>query len=977
MTSSQPRRRGDVSTSLASRRSLRVGTWNVRTFAGLDSARLLVRELTRLRVEFAGLQEVRMPNSGANVVDGYNILHSGRADGKHFQGVALVLSRKANSALISWEPVSERILQARIRHTFGVLHVVVCYGPTDGADIAEKDRFFDQLSDVIKKRKKGDTPIVLGDLNATVGTARDGVETALGPWGHDHRNDNGERLLRLCVASGLTVAGSWFRRSLKRRLSWYSPDGKTKKELDHILVGTRHKLVNNCRVYRSAEFNTDHRLVVATIQVRMRQEVSRAPHSIKHDLQKLQTKQISDAFAVAVTNRFSALDDIGALEWEGFRDGLKSAADDVLGPAPRPSKKNWLSAEAASVIEERRRAVLVGKKRRIRVLERERRQVLARDQERRITAICVSLEDDLRRGHLRPAYKTIKELSTTSRHAISSVAAADGTDLEPGKQQLDRWKEYMQSLLNCPAPSTPMDTTGEIPLSVETPICLEPPSQAEIRLAVTKLKSRKAPGLDGLTPELLKSGGDSIIIGLESVFRSAWLSGVVPEDWRKGVIVPFWKGKGAKSDCNNYRGITLLSVPGKVFAHVLLQRVRTQLLATQRPEQSGFTPGRSTVDRILTLRVLSERRRAFNQPLFAAYVDLKKAFDSVDREALWRLLALRGIPEKIIQLIRALYTDTTSCVRVGKELTDFFPVATGVRQGCVLAPTAFNVVMDRVLQRTIGLSGCGASIGEESFSDLDFADDAALLAEVLNVLPAALSTFEEEAKPLGLQVSWTKTKIQSIGAEANNLPQSVKVSSGATVDVVDRFTYLGSDITCCGLPDADINKRIGMTWKALRDLNRPIWRCRHLTLVTKIRIYKALVLPVLLYGSETWTLREVLAKKLDAFGTKAQRFILGISWRAKVTNKRVISLTKLEPISTLVRRRQLGLFGHIARMEERQPPRRVLCARDGKDSRRPRGRPRVQWAGQVLSGLRTSTVSTAFRAARDRVRWRSMIREAT
>ena len=125
-----------------------------------------------------------------------------------------------------------------------------------------------------------------------------------------------------------------------------------------------------------------------------------------------------------------------------------------------------------------------------------------------------------------------------------------------------------------------------------------------------------------------------MIRGLHAVLTAVWHSGTIPPDLKKGLVVPIWKGKVDRQDCSNYRGITLRSVPGKVLAHLLLMWICTHLLKHQRPEQSGFTPGKSTTDRLLALRVLVERRREFRQGMLAAYVDLKKAFDSVHREPL-------------------------------------------------------------------------------------------------------------------------------------------------------------------------------------------------------------------------------------------------------------------------------------------------------------------------------------------------------
>ena len=168
-----------------------------------------------------------------------------------------------------------------------------------------------------------------------------------------------------------------------------------------------------------------------------------------------------------------------------------------------------------------------------------------------------------------------------------------------------------------------------------------------------------------------------MVRGLHAVLVAVWHSGAIPPDWKRGLVVPIWKGKGDRQDCNNYRGITLLSVPGKVLAHILLTRIRCHLLKHHRSEQSGFTPGKSTTDRILALRVLVERRREFRQGFLAAYVDLKKAFDSVHRESLWNVLRLRGVPAGIIGLITGLYSGTESAVKYGGSVSSFFPVQEG------------------------------------------------------------------------------------------------------------------------------------------------------------------------------------------------------------------------------------------------------------------------------------------------------------
>ena len=143
-----------------------------------------------------------------------------------------------------------------------------------------------------------------------------------------------------------------------------------------------------------------------------------------------------------------------------------------------------------------------------------------------------------------------------------------------------------------------------------------------------------AAGICDISAELLKADGACVVSCL-TVIQQAWESGSAPDDWKRGIILPFYKNKGARSECKNYRGITLLSVPGKVYAHTVLSRAKKYLQSIRRREQSGFTPHRSTVDRIATLKLILQRRREYRKPCWVTYVDFRSAFDSVDRPPLW------------------------------------------------------------------------------------------------------------------------------------------------------------------------------------------------------------------------------------------------------------------------------------------------------------------------------------------------------
>ena len=152
--------------------------------------------------------------------------------------------------------------------------------------------------------------------------------------------------------------------------------------------------------------------------------------------------------------------------------------------------------------------------------------------------------------------------------------------------------------------------------------------------------------------------------------------------------------KSDRSNCNNYRGISLLSHAGKVFLKIVANRLSDYCEARGilPDEQCGFRPERSTVDMLFVVRRLQELARRRIIPLYMCFVDLQKAYDSADRELLWKVLARAGVPEEMIAVIRQFHDGMQAQVRMDDgELSDWFEVTQGLRQGCVLSPLLFNI----------------------------------------------------------------------------------------------------------------------------------------------------------------------------------------------------------------------------------------------------------------------------------------------
>ena len=140
------------------------------------------------------------------------------------------------------------------------------------------------------------------------------------------------------------------------------------------------------------------------------------------------------------------------------------------------------------------------------------------------------------------------------------------------------WAGYFERLYQADPPAVELDVRGVTIPVADPPINCGPTSFVEKQNVVHRMKWGKVPGICGIHAELLEAGGIAVLVSLHAVLCSAWNTGIIPTDWKRGLAVPLWTGKGDRQDCNNYRGVTLLSVQGKVFARIILDRVRHHLL---------------------------------------------------------------------------------------------------------------------------------------------------------------------------------------------------------------------------------------------------------------------------------------------------------------------------------------------------------------------------------------------------------------
>ena len=199
-------------------------------------------------------------------------------------------------------------------------------------------------------------------------------------------------------------------------------------------------------------------------------------------------------------------------------------------------------------------------------------------------------------------------------------------------------------------------------------------------------------------------------------------------------------------------------------------------------------------------------------------MDFKAAFDNIDRISLWDLIRISGTPPKLCHLLELLYSDSESCVRVGNDLSEWFSIASSVRQGCVVAPDLFNCVIDNLMWQLKTAAGpsLGIDLDNWRLTDMDYADDIVLFSPSSEDMSSVLRILSKEATTVAMSTSWTKTNAMMVSpSSAITTPMNI---DGELVEFVPSFTYLGSIISADGSIEADITSRIGKAAGAMKRL---------------------------------------------------------------------------------------------------------------------------------------------------------------
>ena len=978
--------------TLGTRTRTRIGTWNVRTLYQVGKLNQLVGEARRLKLEILGVSEARWTGFGEKkLATGEVFLYSGlqEENAPHEKGVGLLLSAKAYKSLIDWRPINERIITCRLKARFRNITIIQSYAPTENAALQTKEDFYDQLGSVVNSVHKKDILLLLGDFNAQIGQDNTELELVMGKQALGTMNINGELFTEFCGLNNLMIGGSLFPHRNYHKVTWISPDGTTENQIDHICINRKwRRSLEDVRNKRGADIGSDHHLVIAEVKVKIAKVVNqRSQIRKKFDVQKLKNPEhnvrfvegLRDAISIPSEANQTSVED----QWNHVKSAFINTCDTVLGLVPR-DRKPWMSETTWKKIEERREAknkinanenkTRASKKRaseQWQRLEKEVKGLCRQDKRRWTNDLADEAEAAARNNDMRKLYETTRKLAGRINPTGRPVRDESGNLLTNANDQINRWFNHFQSLFNLPLEIE--ESAQFIPPQVPRiqRVTTSAPSINEIEKAINSMKLNKSPGIDQITSEMLRADARLSAQALHPIFKNIWDNETFPEDWLQGILIKVPK-KGDLSICDNWRGIMLLCVPVKVFCTVILNRIKGKIDSTLRRSQAGFRAGRSCTDHINTLRIVIEQINEFQDSLHLVFVDFQKAFDTLRHNNIWEAMTRKGVPEKVINMIKAQYTNFKCRILHNASLSNYISIQAGVRQGCILSPLMFLIVLDEVLSDAIDCYKRGIQWtlwSNEHLEDLDFADDIAFLAKNRTDMQSKIDALTASARKVGLNINHGKTKSMTIGTT-----QASFSVNGNVVECVDKFTYLGSVITPDGGAKEDVMTRIRKAQGAFAQLT-PIWRSNQLTLRTKVRIFNSNVKSVLLYGCETWLVTDEVTKKLQVFVNRCLRRILRIWWPNRITNEELHRRCEQEPIYLQVRRRKWGWIGHTLRRDADTICRQALDW-NPQGSRR-RGAPKRTWRRSLENEIKEADSNNTWRQikykAQNRSDWRNFV----
>jgi len=860
-----------------------------------------------------GISDCRRKGTGIKQIhEDYVLIWSGvNLTTRATHGVGFILHPGTAKNVLETDFVSERIIKIRVRGERKASNFIQVYAPcNDSYSEEEKEEFFEKMADTINTVPDKEELIVMGDFNGRVGKRRTPWEQHLGPHSDTNKecNYNGEQLLALCAEYGLWITNTFYQHRPSQKQTWYRwNDLNVSSQIDFILTRIEERSrVTDARSIPNAALDTDHRPVILfTKQQRERTKKRKRKVTDRQiNLRKLQEEEVRQEVETEVTTKLEEVNntDMTAEEaWSVFKNTLTETLSRACGTKSngrgQVKQTAWWNDTVKEAIKEKKKSYKVWVKSRLD--EDYVKYRLARRHSKRIVRSAKELSWKEYGEELSQSIKAMR-IRDEPYSPTTVISDKNGNPLSEEDSIKNRWQEYFRDLLNPGSQGNTQHLFQPRYPDEEEPNVLP----SEVQQALKTSPKNKAAGIDGITTEAILACGEIGITWLTTIFQKAWTERKVPEDWQRAVVVPIWKRKGSKKDCSTYRGISLLSHTGKMYAKILEQRTRYKVEPLLSEAQMGFRKGRGCTDAIFALRQLSEKTIEHNKELNLVFI--------------------------------------------------WFDVSSGVRQGCVLSPLLFIIYMDRITKE--------ANPNPEDLNEMLFADDQSLAHETEEQLQVHTDRLNTRCEELNMKISISKTESMKVSRTPGNLNISI---DGTPLKQVSEFKYLGSIFSADGRLNREIETRVQKANSVTYQL-APLLKHPYIPTETKARLIDSIFIPTLTYQCQTWTLTKSLERKITTCEMRCLRRAVNKTRRDMIRNTRIREMVGTTPVLHYIQRQTIRWFGHLTRMAPHQLASKAYNKRTA--GYKARGRPRKTWIEGVKETLSSHNIPTsqAVRLARDR-----------
>ena len=333
-------------------------------------------------------------------------------------------------------------------------------------------------------------------------------------------------------------------------------------------------------------------------------------------------------------------------------------------------------------------------------------------------------------------------------------------------------------------------------------------------------------------------------------------------------------------------------------------------------EQEGFRAGRGCNDQIFAVKQIVEKTIEKDKKTFMAFVDLEKAYNSVSREKLWKVLDEYGAKGKLHRAVQALYVDGRARVNVGRMELELFGVCRGVTQGCTLSPWLFNVFMDRVMREAKRQFQSEVRLSTGNVGVLLFADDMVVMSESVEGLQHNVQVMSDVLSKWELKVNWRKTKVMRVARKSEDCEE--------VIDQVDEMKYLGVIVSSDGRMEKEVEARIGNATQVIGGMNETVLKRKELSRSTKLKVVNATMIPTLLYGCETWCLSKHLQSRVQATQMNVLRRIEGVSRLDRTRNVDIREKLCQVSVLDMVKTRQEKWKARMEEMSRERTTRKIF-----------------------------------------------------